>query len=52
MKLIGGTDNTRGLAYVPESVVFDINAQGAWMIDMFVSENAPSTFQNTFTNYA
>ena len=51
MKLIGGTDNTRGLAYVPESVVFDINAQGAWMIDMFVSENAPSTFQNTFTNY-
>ena len=51
MKLIGGTDNTRGLAYVPESVIFDINVQGAWIIDMFVSENAPATFQNTFTNY-
>ena len=51
MKLIGGTDNTRGLAYVPESIVFDINVNGVWMIDMFVSENAPATFQTKFTNY-
>ena len=51
MKLLGGTDNTRGLAYVPESIVFDINVNGVWMIDMFVSEDAPPTFQTQFTNY-
>lgn len=51
MKLLGGTDSTRGLAYVPESIIFDININGVWVIDMFVSENAPATFQSTFTNY-
>ena len=40
MKLLGGSDNSRGLAYLPESILYDINISGAWDINIYLSENA------------
>lgn len=51
MKLLGGSDNSRGLAYLPESILYDINISGAWDINIYLSENASSNFQTKFTNY-
>lgn len=51
MKLLGGSDNSRGLAYLPESILYDVNISGAWDINIYLSENASSNFQTKFTNY-
>ncbi len=51
MRVLGGTDNSRGLAYLPESILTDIETNGMFSIDMFVSEDAPATFQQQFINY-
>lgn len=51
MKLMGSSDNSRGLAYLPESILYDINISGAWNMNFYLSENASPNFQTQFTNY-
>ena len=51
MKLLGGSDNSRGLAYLPESILYDINIIGAWDINMYLSDDVSANFQTQFTNY-
>lgn len=50
MKLLNGSDNSRGKAYVPEKMMDD-GSNGVWNLDMFVSDQAGEDFQNKFTRY-
>ena len=50
MRLLGGMDSSRGAAYVPEPLLNDVETNGMFQIDMFVSDDAPANFQQRFVN--